>query len=261
LLCAYDPRKRAGTHTATMSEKHPAATAADMRAAFRVFDKDGSGTLSADEMTAILTRKDGGHALALEDAKKLIARFDKNGDGVLDFEEFVEAWSTRSAPKAAASKAAALTPAPVAAAPTPAPVAAAPVPSAAPAYLQMMIELKSVIGTAPNGSTAESAVDGGSATINAPGFTMTLAKADEKSPEDVSEATVEFMDEVDSFEDLTPEKLSDGWIFTATASDRSKIWVRGRRQFGSNAYSAKCEVGDTAAKDAAIEVIKSLACL
>ena len=62
-------------------------SAADLEKAFKVFDTDNSGTLSASELIKILTRP-GGAALTMADAEELIQRVDVNGDGELDLEEF-----------------------------------------------------------------------------------------------------------------------------------------------------------------------------
>ena len=64
-------------------------TAARLRNAFDVFDVDKSGSLSAEELRAVLTRPGGGQAMSEEDAAKLLKEFDINGDGVLDVDEFV----------------------------------------------------------------------------------------------------------------------------------------------------------------------------
>ena len=75
---------------------HMAARAASvegLRKAFDAFDIDGSGSISAAELVAILTRQTavGSEPLAEEDASALISVFDANGDGELDFDEFVKA--------------------------------------------------------------------------------------------------------------------------------------------------------------------------
>lgn len=56
--------------------------------AFRTFDKDGSGSLSVVELQAVLTRPGGGAALSEEEVAEIIAEFDTNNDGELQFEEF-----------------------------------------------------------------------------------------------------------------------------------------------------------------------------
>ena len=61
----------------------------DLRSLFNTFDRDGSGTLDAEELLAILTR--GTSSLSLEDAKEIVNDFDDNKDGVLSVEEFVKA--------------------------------------------------------------------------------------------------------------------------------------------------------------------------
>ena len=66
---------------------------AKLRKAFQTFDKDKSGTLTKEELCAILTREGGGQALSMDVAEALILEFDKNGDGVLDMDEFVACWS------------------------------------------------------------------------------------------------------------------------------------------------------------------------
>ena len=59
------------------------------RTAFDVFDIDGSGALSVDELREILTRPGGGAQISDHEVAEIIATFDCNGDGEIDFEEFV----------------------------------------------------------------------------------------------------------------------------------------------------------------------------
>jgi hypothetical protein len=60
---------------------------AEIRYAFEVFDKDGSGTLSRDELMEIFTAM-GPDALTEEQAEQMITSFDVNGDGELSLDEF-----------------------------------------------------------------------------------------------------------------------------------------------------------------------------
>ena len=59
----------------------------ELTAAFKAFDADGNGRLSAEEMVSILTRPDTKTPLTLEEATALVKEFDCNGDGELDLEE------------------------------------------------------------------------------------------------------------------------------------------------------------------------------
>lgn len=62
-----------------------------LRDAFNAFDTDKSGTITADELKGILTRKSGGQPLSALDAENLVASFDANGDNVLQLDEFIRA--------------------------------------------------------------------------------------------------------------------------------------------------------------------------
>jgi len=73
--------------------------AAALEAAFKVFDTDGSGTLTADELKAVLLRPANGNpsSFTSDSIDEMLAMFDSNGDGVLSIEEFVAAMSSNSA--------------------------------------------------------------------------------------------------------------------------------------------------------------------
>ena len=77
-----------------MSEpKSPAAIERELRDAFKLFDRGGSGTITSDEFTAILTRPGGGKPFTIDEAVRLFRKADLNGAGVVDYGEFCNAWS------------------------------------------------------------------------------------------------------------------------------------------------------------------------
>jgi Ca2+-binding EF-hand superfamily protein len=57
-----------------------------IRHAFATFDKDGSGTIDAEELYLCL--KAMGHHPGPLELEELLAQMDTNGDGVISFEEF-----------------------------------------------------------------------------------------------------------------------------------------------------------------------------
>ena len=69
---------------ATMNEKNMQSNEKLMQA-FRMFDKDGSGTISAEEIKEVLGYNTS-NSRVIEDIMKEV---DENGDGEIQFEEFV----------------------------------------------------------------------------------------------------------------------------------------------------------------------------
>lgn len=66
------------------------ARIASLKKSFDVFDSDGSGALSSEEVLEILTKMTtGGHPLTEDDAIEFIKEFDRDGDGMLDLNEFI----------------------------------------------------------------------------------------------------------------------------------------------------------------------------
>ena len=59
-----------------------------LEAAFKMFDKDGSGTISADEIREVLGFG-GANSLSAEKVDAIIRQVDADGDGDIQFEEFV----------------------------------------------------------------------------------------------------------------------------------------------------------------------------
>ena len=60
---------------------------AEYKEAFDMFDKDGSGTIEVGEIVKIM--KNFGYPIKKSEAQRMISEIDDNGDGELDFEEFV----------------------------------------------------------------------------------------------------------------------------------------------------------------------------
>lgn len=59
-----------------------------LRAAFAMFDKDNSGTISAEEIRQVLCFGSA-NALSVEAVDAIIKQVDENGDGDIQFDEFV----------------------------------------------------------------------------------------------------------------------------------------------------------------------------
>ncbi|KAL4218264.1 Myosin light polypeptide 6 [Mactra antiquata] len=59
----------------------------ELKDAFRIFDKDGNGTIDKQELEYVL--KKFGEPLTHRQSKELIALMDKNGDGRVDMDDFV----------------------------------------------------------------------------------------------------------------------------------------------------------------------------
>ncbi|XP_023228545.1 calmodulin-like [Centruroides sculpturatus] len=71
-----------------MSKKmHETDSEQELREAFRVFDKDGDGYISATELRHVMTNL--GEKLTDEEVEDMIKEADLDGDGVVNYDEFV----------------------------------------------------------------------------------------------------------------------------------------------------------------------------
>lgn len=62
----------------------------DMREAFNVFDRNGDGYISVDELRSVLASLGLKQGRTFEDCKKMIMKVDVDGDGRVNFSEFRE---------------------------------------------------------------------------------------------------------------------------------------------------------------------------
>lgn len=74
---------------ATLSQ-HQMEKAENMAAAFRHFDTDGSGTISKQELHQALRTSFAGSVDSEVEIERILHEVDKNGDGQIDYNEFVE---------------------------------------------------------------------------------------------------------------------------------------------------------------------------
>lgn len=58
----------------------------EIKEAFRVFDKDGNGSISREELRQVMTSL--GMKLTAEEEDEMICEADMNGDGEIDYDEF-----------------------------------------------------------------------------------------------------------------------------------------------------------------------------
>jgi len=65
----------------------------EYREAFKLFDKDGNGTIDIDELGSVM--KNLGQSPTNEELRAIIEEADIDGDGSIDFDEFVEMMSSQ----------------------------------------------------------------------------------------------------------------------------------------------------------------------
>ena len=68
-------------------EFHDSDIEEEIREAFRVFDKEGNGFISTAELAAVMMNI--GEVLSQEETEELVAEADIDGDGNVNYEEFV----------------------------------------------------------------------------------------------------------------------------------------------------------------------------
>ena len=59
-----------------------------MKERFKLFDQDGNGLISKDELRVVMQQL--GEKLSEEDIEEMISDADTNGDGQIDYNEFVK---------------------------------------------------------------------------------------------------------------------------------------------------------------------------
>jgi calcium-binding protein CML len=69
----------------------------DLAEAFRVFDADGDGRITAEELRAVMAAILG-DACSLDDCRRMIGGADADGDGVVGFQDFARMMMTTAAP-------------------------------------------------------------------------------------------------------------------------------------------------------------------
>ncbi|ESN90011.1 hypothetical protein HELRODRAFT_91150, partial [Helobdella robusta] len=64
-----------------------------LQEAFALFDKDGDGSITASELKTVL--KSLGHNVSDDECKKMIKKVDRDGNGLIDMNEFMEMMGSR----------------------------------------------------------------------------------------------------------------------------------------------------------------------
>jgi calmodulin len=65
----------------------------ELREAFKVFDKDGNGFISASELRSVMASL--GEKLTDEEVEEMMREADADGDGQVNFEEFVRMMNSK----------------------------------------------------------------------------------------------------------------------------------------------------------------------
>lgn len=76
------------TEESSILERYSDAQIREMREAFRLFDKDGDGSISTDELGTVMRNL--GQFPSSDELSTMIKEIDIDGDGTFSFEEFVQ---------------------------------------------------------------------------------------------------------------------------------------------------------------------------
>jgi len=76
-----------------MADQYTEEQIAEFKEAFSLFDKDGDGTIDADELGTVLRSL--GHQPTEEEVEDMIREADTDGNGTIDFQEFIEMMPTQ----------------------------------------------------------------------------------------------------------------------------------------------------------------------
>mmetsp|Transcript_2492 Transcript_2492/g.5990 ORF Transcript_2492/g.5990 Transcript_2492/m.5990 type:complete len:149 (+) Transcript_2492:108-554(+) len=76
-----------------MSEQYTEEQIAEFKEAFSLFDKDGDGTIDADELGTVLRSL--GNQPTDEEVEDMIREADEDGNGTIDFGEFIKMMPTQ----------------------------------------------------------------------------------------------------------------------------------------------------------------------
>ena len=94
-MCSLDKFRHSSCHQCPNFYKElvaaphfPAPPFQDLREAFRIFDKNRSGYIEAKEIIAVTTTL--GEGLTKEELEQFMAEADIDGDGKLNYDEFVK---------------------------------------------------------------------------------------------------------------------------------------------------------------------------
>ena len=118
-----------------------------------------------------------------------------------------------------------------------------------------------VTNAAPADSKVEMEEGSSKATVTCASFVAVVVTpaVEDSCPAEVSDAIGVFMDEVDDFDETTPETLpgGEGWVLTATFEETS-FYVRCRRNIAGSTFAISSDTSSEEGMTAAAEFCKSL---